>query len=298
MKVALTLLMLAAVTLSGCSESDPAPADEDDFQDFDDDLEATSSTGIIRGVIVDAAITPIADATVTIKSLGLSTTSSDQGLFGFADLEPGTYFLEATKAAHTKVQASVPVEAGVAKPDIVRMQIEKIPGLEPMVEPLKFNGYLTCGAAVFATSVGCTTFPIVASQIGDQSVFYHAFDSEPQHVQAELVWESTQAAAGMFIWEITPGGNTHIGYRETSYSPALAYLDNATIEANRDGIMDDGGIALRFFGGPHELCTGIYGFGCGVTIDQSATVYMHNCYNLDVLEGWRYTSDGDPVPPQ
>ncbi len=293
----MTVLCLLAAVLAGCADPPTGSSDGDEFQEYEEDLKATKTTGVIRGVVVDASISPIAEAVVTIKSLSLTTTTNSQGLFGFDDLEPGNYFVEATKARHTKIQASVQVVAGVDKPDIVRMQIEVIPGAEPLIEPLKFNGHLTCGAAIFATSVGCTTLAIIADQIGDQSIFYHSFETEPNHVQAELVWENTQPAAGMFIWEITPGGNTHIGYRETTYSPALAYLNNATIEANRDGIMDDGGIALRFFGGPHELCTGIYGFGCGLTLDQSATAYVHNFYNVPVIEGWRFTSDGDhPVP--
>ncbi len=296
MKAFLALLMFALVSLAGCADSAPPAADEGP-DGYDDDLEATKDTGIIRGVVVDGTVTPIAGATVVIKSLGLSTTSNEQGLFGFKDLEPGTYFIEASKTAYTTIQANVAVVAGVNNPDVVRIQIDRIPGLEPLIEPLKWNGYLTCGAAVFATSVGCTTFPIVAEQIGDQSIFYHSFANEPNHVQSELVWESTQAAAGMLIWEITPGGNTHIGYRETTYSPALAYLNNATIEANRDNIMDEGGIAFRYFGGPHELCTGIYGFGCGLTIDQPTTIYTHLFYNVPFSEGWRYTTNGDhPVP--
>ncbi len=293
MKVALTILILLAVGLAGCADGTPGDAGLDEFDGDDGDLKATKTTGVIRGVVVDDTITPVADAIIRIKSLSLETATNADGRFGFEDLQPGTYFVEATKARYDTKQTSVVVEAAVDKPDIVRLQIAIIPGTEPLVEPLKFNGHLTCGAAIFATSVGCTTLPLVASQIGDQSVFDHSFTDEPTHVQAELMWENTQAAAGMFIWEITPGGNTHIGYRETTYSPALAYLNNATIEANRDSIMDEGGIALRFFGGPHELCGGIYGFGCGVTIDQSATAYVHVFYNMAVMEGWRFTTNGD-----
>lgn len=290
----LVALILTAVALAGCADAqEPAQPDEPEVE-FTQELEATETTGVIRGVVFDEAIVPVEGAIVTVAGTELSAETGADGLFGFEGVEPGTYFVNVEKVAYTPIQTNVQVIAGDDEPELVRAMIVAIPGLMPYVEALTFKGHLSCGAAIVLTSVGCTTFGPVANEIGDQSIFPVSFATKPEHFQAELVWKNTQLLAGRFIWEITPGGNTHIGYRETEHSPALAYLDTETIDGNEDGIMDDGGINLRFFGGPHDLCNPGVGFGCGVTLDQSAEVYAHAFYNTQPAEGWRFTSDGAP----
>ncbi len=297
MRALLVTLLMACVAFAGCADSGVESIDDTDQQFEDKGLKATATTGVIRGVVVDESITPIAEATIKIKSLGLETTSDENGLFGFSDLEPGAYFLDVTKTAFVGAQTSATVVAGEDKPELVRVMISFDPGAVPFVDALVYKGHLTCGAAIFVTSVGCTTLALVAEQIGDQSIFTQTFTEVPSHAQGELVWKNTQTLAGRFIWEITPGGNTHMGYRETEHSPALAYIDNETIAANLGDIMDENGIKWRFFGGSHDACHGIYGFGCGVTLEQSAEAFIHTFYNMQPNEGWRFTVDGEhPLP--
>ncbi len=292
--------LIVAVALSGCADdSQPVPEGDPVLDDLD--LQATDETGVVRGVVIDAAITPVVGATVAIESLGLSTTTNDNGAFGFSDLEPGTYFLHAEKPGFTTVQSSTEVIAGVSEPPVLKLLMEHEPGTAPFIEGLFFTGRLSCGAAIFATSVGCTTNSAVASAIGDQSIFSVDYLSVPQWIQGELVWEATQPAAGAFIWEITAqGSNSHLGYRETEGSPALAYLNETAAQANAAVIMDSG-LNFRFFGGPHELCRSpsppsgvpnVAPFGCGLTLEQETEVFVHNFYNLLPDEGWRFTSDG------
>lgn len=209
------------------------------------------------------------------------------------------------------VQASTTVNAGVSDPPLVRVLMERDPSSEPFMVSLSYNGHLTCGVAIFVTSVGCTTLQDVANAAGDASIFYHSFEGlEPQHIQGELVWQNTQPLAGKFIWEIVGDGNDHIGYRETEYSPALAYVNATVIDEQRAAIMDEGGIAFRFFGGPMEACQmptdpapppppppfQRWSFGCGVTLDQAADVYAQVFYNYAPPEDWRFTSDGEYLP--
>ncbi len=298
------VLMLLASSLAGCAEA-AEPSPEDQFDDVD--LKATETTGVIRGLVVDSTIVPIADATVTIASLGIDTTTDAQGLFWFEDLEPGTYFLEATKDTYDTVQSSVVVEAGVDRPDIVRMLIDPIPGLLPYVDALVFKGHLTCGAAVVYTSVGCTTFGFIADQVGDSAIWAVEYSQVPHHVQGELVWKDTQTLSGNFIWQIVqhnyPGSpQPHIGYMETTDSPALAYVPYDVTQEYADWILEEG-LDYRFFAGPHELCPrgvpdpSVNRFGCGVTIEQDAEAFIHQFYNFSPAEGWRFTSDGEhPIP--
>lgn len=304
-------LLLVAVALAGCADGAGEPPGGGDPALRDLDLRATEDTGVIRGIVIDASVTPVAGATVTLQGSGASTTTNGNGAFGFSGLEPGSYFLTVEKPGFATVQSSTSVVAGVDEPPVLKVLLERIPGTQPFVEDLFLAGYLTCGAAVFATSVGCTTFGPVADAVGDQSIFSVDYTQAPQWVQGELVWEATQPAAGAFIWEIvrseepqTP--QPHIGYRETRESPALAYL-NGTVTAEHAEWIVEKGLDFRFFGGPHELCripaeppagspVG-WRFGCGLTLEQEAEVFVHNFYNFSPAEGWRFTVDGaHPLP--
>ena len=295
------VLAVVVALLAGCAES-PGPTGEgDDFsEELDEDLQATATTGVIRGVVVDKAVVPVSDVTVTIQGSGQATVTNAQGAFGFKDLEPGTYFLAASKVGFNGTQTSVEVVAGVDRPDIVKMLVVAVPGLQPYVEALQFNGFLLCGAAIGYTSVGCTTLPAIADATSSASIFPVDFETLPMWSQAELIWENTQPLAGAFIWEQTlQGSNTNLDYRESTGSPALTYVSTPVLEERHEDILDQG-INFRFFGGPHELCpaTGYpNSFGCGVTADQSAEVFAHIFYNFAPEEGWRFTADGAPQIP-
>ena len=110
MRVVWTLLLLTTVTLAGCSD-DPAPEVEDPtFDEFD--APVAPDRGVIRGVVVDTAIVPLAGATVTLAGLERSTTTNENGAFQFDDLEPGSYFLEVRLLGYETVQSGTSVEAG------------------------------------------------------------------------------------------------------------------------------------------------------------------------------------------
>jgi hypothetical protein len=298
------LAMLIAAMMAGCAQETAEPSDE---FGLDDQLEATETTGIIRGVIVDKAITPVAGVQVALDCAEPTTVTDENGLFGFSDVEPGSHMLCVTILGYGDLQSSAYVEAGVQNPPILRIMIEADPSTAPFIEALTFKGHLTCGAAVVYTSVGCTTNPTVAGELGDTSVWSVDFETIPTHAQGELVWENTQIASGNFIWQIVqseyPGTpQPNIGYMETTPSPALTYLDQEVVTENEEWMLTKG-IDYRFFGGPHELCpqhtgdSSVNRFGCGLTIDQGAEAYIHHFYNMDMTPGWRFTSDGDhPLP--
>lgn len=304
---------MALLLLSGCA--DPSAQAEDAGPDFGGlGLDATDSTGLIRGVVVDQAIRPLGNATVTVTPGDRTATTTADGLFGFDGLEAGVYFLDVQRRGFAPIQSSVDVVAGVAEPPIVRVLLQAIPGSEPYVEAYSFNGFLTLGVAVFATSIGTTIYGPLSESLSDTSIWAVNFTEEPEWVQGELVWEHNQPAGGMLIWEMTRGcTNTHAGYRETTTSPALAYWNESVIrslnESNVDEDLDydllEDGLCYRFFGGPHELCRipradpvpYVYPFGCGLTTQQRADAYAHHFYNFLPPEGWRFTVDGSPALP-
>lgn len=78
------------VPLAGCSQG--GSPDEADVNLPDLGLEATATTGLIRGVVVDEAIRPIEGAKISLQagSASQETTTTPEGAFGFDGLEPGT----------------------------------------------------------------------------------------------------------------------------------------------------------------------------------------------------------------
>ncbi|MEA3167004.1 MAG: hypothetical protein QOJ26_1888 [Thermoplasmata archaeon] len=299
--------LLAVSLLAGCTQS-PGQGDDGatpaaDFSELE--LTATATTGIIRGIVVDSAIRPIGNASIRLTPGEKATVSSPAGTFGFDELEPGTYFLRVERLGYNSTQTSTEVVAGVAEPAIVKVLLALNPTTVPYVEILSFNGFLSFGAAIFATSIGTTISPITADALGDTSIWTIKYTTLPQWTQGELVWTHNQAAGGMLIWEMTDTTNNHYGYRETAESPALAYWNTTVIEDHNETTLDpERGIAYRFFGGPHPLCREPEGilpiktFGCGLTVQQRADAYIHSFYNFIPPEGWRFTVDGDPVVPQ
>lgn len=307
-----------SVALAGCSsgakkEAEPAA----DFSDLG--LQATASTGIIRCVVVDDAIRPLSNATVTISPGNRTTLTTLQGTCGFADLQPGTYFVRVSKAGYNETQSSTEVVAGVAEPPILKVLLARNPSTSPYVEVLRYEGFMQLGVSIGITSIGTTTFQGTVGN--DTTIWNSKFTQLPTWAQGELVWEQNQPAGGEMIWEMVVGGsNDHKGHRETTVSPALAYWNTSVLQAEKDNVTSSG-IDYRFFGGPHPLLapgggviptpdqcptvpTVVLGnrnpctFGYGLTTEQRASAYIHQFYNFAPPEGWRFTVDGDPVVPQ
>ncbi len=291
------------------------------------DVHATDTTGVIRGIVVDNAIRPLEHATVTVKAAGktLTNLTNANGGFGFEGLEPGTYFVQAGKLGYKAGQTSVEVVAGVSDPEVKRISLDLEPSTRPYVESVSYTGYLECGVAVFYTSVGCTTEGFLADATGSQAIWNIKYSILPNWTQGELIWDQTQQAGGDLIWEAVwagGSGNSHCGHRETTVSPALAYMNNSVLHAKDknwaactdqtgDHVPDfmADGINYRFFGGPHPACippdtnlpspapANPLHFGCGVTLEQKTQAVIHNFYNWVPNPGWRFTKDGTPKPP-
>jgi hypothetical protein len=316
----LLALLFTAGALSGCATPDKAGTEpQADFSTLG--LDATATTGVLRGIVVDDAIRPIAGANVTLSPAanGAAVTTAE-GTFGFDGLAAGTYFVRVSKAGYNDTQAAADVVAGVAEPPITKVLLVRNPATAPYVEALTFNGFLSFGASIGITSVGTTINPSISEALDDHSIWNAKVSVLPAWAQGELVWEQNQPAGGELIWEMVEGGtNDFRGHRETSTSPALAFWNTTVLAENASSVLSDG-IDYRFFGGPHPLLapgggavppadqcptvpTVVLGdrnpctFGYGLTVQQRADAYVHHFYNFAPPEGWRFTKDGAPVVP-
>jgi hypothetical protein len=155
----LVLTLLSAAVLAGCFGSgDGGKKGGDDTPG----LAVTDTTGGIRGIVVDSAVSPIEGATVVITGLGKNTTSDEAGLFNFTGLEPGDYLLSVGKPGFTGAQVTASVEAGVATPPIVKVLLARLSTAQPYLDFFKLDGFYECAHGLFFVTDTCDWVPRTA----------------------------------------------------------------------------------------------------------------------------------------
>lgn len=220
--VAVLVLSLGAA-LAGCASKAEPP--QDALQQSLESVEVQSSAdaGSIRGVVVDEAIRPLAGAHLRLEER--NGTTDAQGRFAFADVKPGTHFLQASADGYLPVQASALVEAG--KVADVRIALAADASPKPFHDVLKFKGFvqLSAGIATYATD-------LFANDTGlsfCQCTLYFQLDPTVKTVVYEAAWtESLPPPTGpaQFYWEVE-GVNAENIQSDYANSPILQHLPAA-----------------------------------------------------------------------
>lgn len=291
--------------LAGCAQDPADDAGSDSFvpeEEFED-YTATETTGVIRGVVIDDAIRPVEGALITLN-LGpdgaRNATSSDSGAFGFADLEPGTYFMQVSKAGYNAVQASADVVAGDDEPALVKVLLSVNPDERPYFSVINWNGYIECSFRVAVpgvTSVGVNA----CNGVGNQDVNFPLapMDAIPTFVQAELIWENTQPTGSGLSFVVGPPDCRDVKYnRADGESPLVIRMNQTEILADSEAAEDDGflpesGICYRAFSYVSAQSAG----ALGLVTSQQFDAFYHVFYNMMPPEGWQFSIDGDPEQP-
>jgi len=295
-----TLGVAALVLLAGCAGSGHKKADDARFSDLG--LQATSTTGVIRGVVVDDAIRPVANATVYLSGQKggepKQASSSGQGAFAFSGLDPGTYFLQVKKGGFLMAQQSVDVVAGVAEPPVVKVQLLPDPGyIKPYTESFVFDGFMQCSAGAAADSGdygvenACSESPGgVQPFANDKTFVQYPLSGKPQWVQAEMVWTSTQAVSKSMNHNFAIADASELdGWKDLSVdgqSPLVNTMDEKTAAT----YIDNGTLTERIF-----PWTDSYP-GPVVSIQQKFQVFTTVFYGYEPPSGWML-SNGDAIPP-
>ncbi|MHB1260569.1 MAG: MSCRAMM family protein [Thermoplasmatota archaeon] len=293
-----------SVLLAGCAGGggdapvdDPVPV-----------LEATDTTGVIRVVVYDQAIRPLAGVSVEVLSASgpIDEKATDEdGFAGFEDLQPGSYFVKARKPPlFNDAQQAVEVVAGVDDPAAVKIQLLQRTGDLPFYQEFKIEGFLECSATVgnwcfIANYYPCFVMqtagqPCTGNLTNDNSYFVldaplRGLQRVPDWMQAEMVWESTQAlgAEMNFRLDFLSDGAATIDNSTgaTGPSPLLIDLDAQELQENEIGTTRF--IAIETF----------HGGLTGATVEQRFTDYVHIFYGYTPPEGWRFTETGAVPQP-
>jgi hypothetical protein len=194
--------LFLGLALAGCAQG--GGESEDGFDDID--LQVSSTTGAIRGVVVDERIVPVEGATVKLTGAGASgqtQTTDVEGRFVFGSLAPGSYFLLVSGPLHKETQSSAEVVAGVEDPPVVRIQVERLFKQDPFTVQIVKEGFFECsqsGASVWYSSSNCSdgVFGPASDQVPElsnvtrQDRDFHA-DVAPgwQVLVFEMTWEPT-----------------------------------------------------------------------------------------------------------
>lgn len=297
-----TALIALAVVLSGCAQDAPTGGDDPLVNDEDfSQLKATADTGVIRGVVVDAAIRPISGVLVQLTgSAPRNITTADAGTFGFDGLAPGTYFLAVSKAGYVSIQVSAEVVAGQSNPAITKVQLEVDPAAIPYFVTSSWSGYIECSFRVAVP--GVTSLGVNACNgVNNQDVNFQLapFDAVPDLVQGELIWDSTQTFGSGLSFVVGPPDCRDVKYARADGPSTLVIalngtrLVDASEAAEEDGFSIDAGICYRVF----SYVAGESQGTVGLVTAQKFDAYFHGFYNMLPPEGWRFSLDGNPPIP-
>lgn len=318
--LALTLAALLSAGLAGCSDAPKGDAEALDVPDLG--LEATSTTGIVRGVVVDEAIRPIAGAAIGLRGgdVQRNATTGDDGFFGFDGLPPGTYFLSAAKPGFAATQGSTEVVAGDSEPPVVKLQLVADATTLPYTVAHKWEGFMQCGLSVIALCGVGTGLPAVGNVTQDRFATTVLVEGVPLFIQSETVWDTTTAASDqLWLWHSNGDkqsgafNGTRDSYAWRQGPSPLIMTSNATeVEASEYGTHND--LWLRMFTGsvegtrnpldpencyPGGVGPDVFCGGVGFSLNQAFTVYTTQFFGYVPPEGWLFIDAGTvPEPPQ
>ena len=289
------ILAAACLVLAGCSGSagnDAAPSDS-----FDVPVEATSTTGVIRGVVVDQSIRPVAGATITIPVGAdmLTEQTNEDGAFGFDGLTPGTYFVTATKASYNTIQQSVDVVAGISDPTPLRFGLVQDVSKIPYFVPEEWDGYIECSGRVATGPTGILSLGVNACNepvpLGQDVNRPVTLQPNETFIQGEMYWESTQNLGSGLSFVVGPQSCADVKYaRADGNSPLVIRLNRTQLEDHE--ALD--GVCYRAFSYVAEESLGFV----GLVIEQRFQVVFHHFFNFVPPLDWQFTVDGDPPIPK
>ncbi len=299
-------VLLVTVSLAGCSADTPAATvqtcQEESCIATIAGADAVDTNRDIRGVVVDETVTPVPLVRITLWQAGeklAALTTDDQGAFTLRGVPDGFYRLVAARDGFDSTETQLDV--GPSTKGTLRVQIISQPPIVPIHTLLKWDGIVGCSVRI--VNGGAQVCSLIVSILGDPSMNDHSrgFYDEimeagraPSWAQAELHWESNQAAGDalmMDAWRYAPTGQTikRVGIAE-GLSPLTTAFDAKAIEDH--GIGQATNVSM-----PHGLRFSMWSGSennlvPAATIQQDFTLFFSLIYNVTPPEGWTFLRDG------
>lgn len=316
------LALVGLLALAGCSGAGNQATGPGGSQNFDPnaqpdiDVEATDTTGVIVGYVVDAALRTITGATISIPGGADGdrvTESNANGAFAFEGLVPGTYFLSASKAGYNTIQQAVDVVAGVSDPDPVTIRlVADLTASGPFAVPYTFDGYIECSVSMVIVGLAaCSTVGVGE----DDFLREYEIERPPMWAQSEMVWRSTQVvdpnmSVGMSC-DCTDAVLLDNYARDSGPSPLLMAANETLLAYARVG--NSSGLMIRVFAADIDGTTpsdpvngddcldrpllGECMFGVGFIIEQTFQVVTIVFYDYTPPVGWSFYERNEIPPP-
>jgi hypothetical protein len=300
-------------------------------------VQATATTGVIRGIVVDSGIRPIAGALVKLQTpdSALTTNTTNSGAFGFQGLKPGTYLIRVHKAGFLDAQAGTDVKAGDSSPPIVKLLLSPDSTFKtPYATVNHFKGFIECSVTTSVVAYTlCSTFNgwFPCSTVGlpdatclhnfgnstnDSFGTYIAVDSQPTWVQQVVVWTQTQPTNPHFLFVAGADSKADWYYAQASVKEMNRSIGPSPLVTNSNSTqiakvgLGNGTIGLTplvFTGGtpgtapcvPDQspVRPGFCTFQTGVSFEQEYDIYSIIFYGFLPPPGYSFVTDGEPTPP-
>ena len=307
MRSVVVVALLVSFVFAGCASAGPDASDEPQGLGENSSVEATSTTGGIRGVVVDDAVRPLANVMIhLLAGDGAYANTTDDGTFTFSGLAPGTYYLEASRFGYNAVRQSADVVAGEEHPPVTRIQLLRDPSQRAYVNAQQTTGYILCTTSLVLVCAApdlvgdlivCGVFGVCTGHLTqDRSGFYLYYEPNATMIQSEMVWDSTQPLSKEITMQMEniegceADGDSYIENAEGE-SPIYTVVNETEVQEGTIG--GTCGIWYSFFSGS------VQGLPLGFTLQQQLQVFSHEFHGYVPPEGWRLSSDGEPpLPPE
>ncbi|MEK6975375.1 MAG: carboxypeptidase-like regulatory domain-containing protein [Candidatus Thermoplasmatota archaeon] len=316
-KVAPVLLAVLALVLAGCSDGGGGGADGAGAGENAPEVQATATTGGIRGVVVDERIVPIKGATVQVSPGNKTIESDPEGLFAISGLEPGDYFVKASHPLYDVAQASTTVVAGESNPKAIKLQLNRVIAANPYKETLQFDGYIACSmdiaGSLFSEECGegvgvpCGVPMFGCQRVGGQANnnvqfdFYPSVDL-PKSILVELNWDPTIGAVTTgALWTVV---ETEFVCDPTCHGKNVMNSDDehfGNCATSPSYIREDEHVQTLNLTATTMISTFTWACGNGGTVpydlelNQQFQEFVTLSYYLPLPEGWSFVNN-DPDP--
>ncbi len=303
------ILVVLAIILAGCSQAEP---------EAEPVLEADLGQGVIRGLVVDSAITPLEGVTILLADHDVTAYTDADGEFSFSNVDAGVYRLVVSLYGYLDQQATVTVEPGILDPERVQVELVRLPGTEPLAVPAKHDARIGCEVIVLYALQSCD--PGNVGLESDNAFLMRVDDRIPRAVHVELGWSPNQevgksltlnygTCTGNEYCDPKPPADTFLcqtfgesplwcRVTQTGVERSGSGSAAATILHTGHGTKANSAIAVHV-GADCAVClpAPYQEWGLGAVAEQGVETFLWSFYNFEPPTGWSFIRDGAPEVP-